>query len=465
MKTGVLYTNDDKIRGVNVTEEGKTFKVNEYFSDLEFLRKTKNPVIGLPFDKFITKTVKLPKLSKDELKNAIELQEQFIQGEEDHKQYMLNTTVLPQSSGYLLFIVAAYVPEEFKSLKSSVIVPAQLGLYAFANKEKLIDHKKSVMLVYVGFEYTHLIITNELTVVFMRTFTSKSDLNSEMRLSEQAVYLQSERCFLNIDEYIIFYNDGNIKKKLNVADGANVRWIDVLKYKHLGEEMIIPLGLSFYHYSAKLLAGWNIAKKPLSVVDSLRRSLYWLVPVLLLFLPVYYYADYYSDQTKIRALKNEIIQISGQAGNVDIISEKVREAKKILKDYAGPCLGYAKFDHLLSFIDNSRPMNLWLTNISGKIGGGIVVTGFAGSFFEINALINKLNDAEFIKNLNLNYSNASSAGKVNFQLTMELDSSYDFISEKAEKLKKIQDKSEIKHPEKIVTNDSNDMQKDETKTN
>jgi Tfp pilus assembly protein PilN len=427
LKTGVLYISDDDIQGVNVVEEGKKFKITDTFSDLKGLLNTKKPIIGLPFEKFITKTVKLPKLTKDELKNAVELQEQFILGESGYNQYLLNSTLIQQSNGYMLFIVAADVPEDLKKLKSSVIIPAQLGLYAYAYKEKLIDHKKSIMLVYAGSEYTHLLVISELNIVFMRTFTSKSDINSEIRLSEQAVYLQQERFFLAIDEYIVFSNNDNFKKKLNISDDAVVRWIDTSVYNQPEKELIIPLGLSFFQNSAKHLVGWNVAKKPLTTTESLKRSLYWIAPILLLFLPVYYYADYYNDQKIIGNIKSEIAQYSESANKVDMLAEKLRKIEDILLEYAGPCLAYAKFDYLLRTINSSRPKNLWLTNISGKVTGDIIITGFAGTFSEISFLINKLNESELIKNVNLNYSNASNAGKVNFQLTVRLNPNNEFV--------------------------------------
>jgi Tfp pilus assembly protein PilN len=454
LRTGVLYNNDDEIQGVNVVEEGKKGRIADTFSDLKALQNVKKPIIGLPFDKFITKTVKLPKLSKDELKNAVELQEQFILGEAGYNQYLLNSILLPQNNGYLLFIVAADVPEELKKLKSSVIVPAQLGLYAYAYKEKLLDHKKSVMLVSIGSEYTYLLVINDLNIVFMRTFTSKSDINSEIRLSEQAVYLQQERFFLTIDEYIIFSSDDIVKNKINISEDANVRWIDVSVYNQSGKESIIPLGLSFFHHAAKHLSGWNVAKKPLTTTESLKRSLYWIAPILLLFLPVYYYADYYNDQRAIGTIKSEIAQYADPVKRVDMLSEKLRTAESILKAYAGPCLAYAKFDNLLSTINKSRPKNLWLTNISGKVTGDIIITGFAGTFSEISSLINKLNESKLIGNINLNYSNASTAGKVNYQLTVKLTPSNDFVfddlQELAEKVKNVKSNMNLKNTRDAV---------------
>ena len=428
MKTGILYTDEENVLGVNVSEEGKKYKISDTFSDLK-LQNIKKPVIGLPFDKFIVKTVKLPKLSKDELKKAIELQEEFVLGEKGFSEYMLNSTVVPYKNGNMLFIVATYIPEIFQKIKSSIVVPVQIGLYAYAYREKLISNKKVLMLVYIGKEYTHLVVVNELNIVFMRTFTSKSDINSEIRLSEQAVYLQQERFFLNIDEYIIFAEDDTNKSKIEI-DNANIRRVDISKNYHDGHNLTIQIGLSFYSHSSKYLSGWNIAKKPLTTSESFRRSLFWVVPILLLFLPVYYYADYYNDQKRIAVLEDEIAQFSGPVAQVEKVSRKLRIVEDVIKKYGTPTLAYAKFKHLLKIINDSRPKNLWLTNISGKVTADTILTGFAQDFSEISSFIKDLNKSNFIKTVNLNYSNASNSGKINFQLTIRLNSNNNFILEK-----------------------------------
>ena len=214
MKTGFIYTNQDELLGVNVSEDGKAVKVNNsYYNNIE-LNSVKAPVVGYSFDMFITKTVKMPKLSKDELKKTVELQIEFLLGENAYSKYLINTKLISSSTGNTLFIVAGKIPEDAKKLRKSTILPSSLGMLSFAVKEKLINEKKSTMLIHAGADYTNLVVITDKEIVFMRTFSSQSDLNSEIRLSRQAVYLQAERCFIEIDEYVVFYLDDKIKKEL-----------------------------------------------------------------------------------------------------------------------------------------------------------------------------------------------------------------------------------------------------------
>ena len=427
MKTGVYYTKQDAILGVGIVEENKEYKIKNTFNAFKDLQNVKAPVIGFPFDHFIAKTVKLPKLGKDELKKTIELQVEFLLGEDAYTTYSVNTKLLPQSTGYILFIIAATIPEELSKIKKTVILPDSLGLYCYANNEKIIDPKKTIMLIYVNKESIHLIVVVEQSIAFIRTFSTKSDISSEIKLSEQAVYMQPERCFVKIDEYAVFYSDEAVKKEFPFVDEANVRWENISKYIVNGKNYFLSVGLALYDHSSKTLNYWNIAKKPPTTIESLKRSMFWLLPVLIVFLPLYYYGDYYKDQKQLNILQGEISQISEQVSDVDSLSRQVSNATTLLKAYAGPCLEYAKFYNILVLINKYRPDNLWLTNISGKVSGELVITGFSKNFSEISTFIKKLNTSEFIENLNLNYSNASSAGKVNFQMTIKLVDSYDFI--------------------------------------
>ena len=314
---------------------------------------------------------------------------------------------------------------------------------------------------FVGIEKTYLIVIQKLKIVFVRIFSSSGDLAAEIKLSEQAVYMQNERCFLDIQEYVIFTYDDSNKEKFEFATEKKVQWVDVAKYKdsdNQNDGLFLATGLGMYHSSCKALACWNVAKKPLTRQESFKRSVCWIVPILILFLPLYYYADYYRNQSIIRGIESEIGLMASQVSMVNTLSKELIRAKNVSDDYAGPCLEYAKFYEMLMMINENRPKNLWLSSIAGKIDKEIIVTGYAQDFADISTLIRKLDMSEFIESLNLNYSNESSLGKVSYQLTININSRNEFILGKKDDLGKLSSKQEA-DTDRMKKNKKNKMNK------
>ncbi|MCF7791060.1 MAG: PilN domain-containing protein [Victivallales bacterium] len=427
MKTGLLYNSNDTKIGVKVSEKGKKLNIESYFSDSKELLNVKKPVIGLPFEFFITKSVKIPKVSREELKKTEELQVKFLLGENAYNTHMINTEILEHGNSYILFIVAAEVPEEFQKVKNAVIVPGILGIFAFANKEKMFDSTETVMLIYITKDYTRLIVVNEGSIAFMRSFPAGSDINSEIKLSEQLVYRKPERSFFKIKKLIVFYTDEKIKKVINRKKTEEIIWHNVSDFIKNGQNCFLSYGLSLYDYSEKKISEWNVGEKPPSITDSLRRAMFWLVPVFIIFLPLYYYGDYYQDIKKIQTIEGEVKLLSKKTMELDSLIQKISKAENLISKYAEPLLRYAKLYNAVYLINKYRPDNLRLTNLTGKSDEEFTLTGYADNFSQISDLIKKLNTSKFFDTLNLNYSNTSSKNKVNFQMTMQLAPGFDFL--------------------------------------
>ena len=251
-----------------------------------------------------------------------------------------------------------------------------------------------------------------------------------------------------------------------------VKWRDISEYTIDEKDYFLPVGLSLYSHAENVLKYWNIAKKPPTTVESLRRSLFFLVPVFLIFLPVYYYADFYQDQQKIDNIENDINRYSAQLRKINVLTQRVAQMRSLMLEFAEPCLEYAKFYNVLSLINEYRAKELWLTNISGKVSGELVITGYSQNFKDISIFIKKLDSDKFVKRLNLNYSSAASSGKVSFQMTLHLTSDFvylfteddkDFdkkieknqniITGDAKKLKNNNDKNQILSPKAYAGNE------------
>ena len=429
MPIGILQK--EKATVIEVTESGSSVIVDKSYiaeSDID----CKNAIVGLPLDNFIIKNVYLPNISKKELQKAIELQLEF---NIPNHQTKYDTSYITKElrSGYLLLMVASKKTELNEKAKATV--PAPLGLYSFAIHHDLINKKENTLLIYINEENITSITVKGTEVVFMREYPLNiiKNIMQRIQLSSQAVYLQPDRRFIDIKKIIVLSTDEKNKTLIAKAVGQEkkVQWVDSSEYdnKETGN-LLLTAGLALFHNQYKAMSGWSISKKPPGKRESIKKILIFAIPILIIFLPLYYYAGYYAKSSNIKSIQTEINQISGQLGNFNKLGGQASKEKVYMKKIGNPILNFYRVNELFNIINSCRSNNLWLTSLSGRIDGMIVISGFAKSYSEITSFIKNLEASKFIKDSNLNYSNEASSQNVNFQMTFKLTKGYSFILEK-----------------------------------
>lgn len=432
---------------VEIKERGNSaFVEKSYIAEDDV--DNKGAVVGLSLEDFIIKNLYLPNVTKKELQNTIELQLEF--HVPNHlTEYDTSYIVKAHRSGYFLLILAAKKREYYK--KAKAVIPVPLGLYSFAMQRGIIDKTKNILIVYINEGHVTSITVQGTNLVFMREYPLDSieKIKQRIQLSSQAVYLQTDRHFIDIKKIVVLSADEKYKKLITeiTEKEQEVQWIDSTEYnsKELGN-LLLHVGLALFYKQAKMMSGWSISKKPPGVRESIKRILIFAIPILIVFLPFYYYAGYYAKNLKIKNLQSEIDQFSKQLGNIDKLGTEIARDKAYMNEVGNPSLNFARINKLFNVVDMCRSDNLWLSSLSGKIGGLIVISGFAQSYSEITSFIKNIEASKFIHDINLNYSNEASSQNVSFQMTFLLAKGYSFIlepdSKKKSKVKKI--KSEIK---------------------
>ena len=425
MPVGILQK--EKTTVVEIKESGDSVIVDKSFTAKDGT-DCKNAVVGLPLDSFIIKNLYLPNVSKKELQNTIDLQLEFYIP--NHlKEYDTSYLAESYSSGYLLTILASKKSEEID--KAKAVVPVPLGLYSFAAHQKLIGYKTNMLLIYVDGKKITSVTLEDGKPVFMREYPLETtETKQRIQLSSQAVFLQPVRHFIDIDKIVVFTTSESYSKLVVEAVGkeSEVQWFDTSEYdsKETGS-LFLPVGLALFHKQIKTMSGWSVSDKPPGTRESIKRILIFLVPLLIVFLPIYNYAEYYAISSKVKSIQAELDQFSVQLGNINELDLKVAREKAYMSTIGDPSLNLARINKLFNVIDTCRPDNLWLSSLSGKVNGLIVISGFAQSYSNITNFIKNLETFPFVQNTNLNYSNETSGEGVSFQMNFQLVEGYDFI--------------------------------------
>ena len=436
MSVGIIQK--EKMTVVEVKDSGGSVVIEKSYLQDNGNQDYKHAAIGLPLDNFIIKNLYLPNVTKKELLKTIELQLEFHVPNHEIDYYTSYITKTCKS-GYLLLIIAVKKTVDYK--KAKAIIPVPVGLFAFAVSHKLFDKNENALLVYISEGTVITVAVQNGELVFMREFLSESNekIKQRIQLSSQAVYLQHDRHFIDLNKIIVVCQDKSFKDIVAEAvdEKINVQWFDSSSFekKDIGN-LFLNAGVALFHPQNKAMSGWNVAKKPPGTRESLKRILIYAIPVLIIFLPIYYYAGYYSRNSEIKSIQARIDQYDLQLGNVDVISGKVAQGKAYIEAIGGPTLNFARIDKLFNVIDECRSDNLWVVSISGKLGGLFVVNGVANSYTDITNFIKNLEVSNFIDNINLNYSNEASGQNVNYQLTLRLSQDNSFILKPLTKEKK-----------------------------
>ena len=414
----------------------------------------KNAVIGLPLDSFIVKNIYLSNVSKKDLQKTIELQLEF--NIPNHlTEYDTSYIAKEYKSGYILLILASKKNEHNK--KAKAIVPAPLGLYSFALQKSLISKKENTLLLYLNEDGATSITVEGTKLVFMREYPLdrlKKKIKQLIQLSSQAVYLQTDRHFIDINKIIVLSKDEIYKNLITevLEDKTEVQWIDSSEYdnKDIGN-LLLHVGLALFQKQNRTMSGWSISKKPPGKRESIKRILFFVVPILIVFLPLYYFAGYYANNSKIENIQVEINQFSEQLGDVGNLGSKVAKEKAYMTAIGNPSLNFARVNMLFNEINKCRSNNLWLSSVSGKIDGLIIINGFAQTYSDITSFIKNVEASKFIQNTNLNYSNEASGKSVSFQMSFHISKDFSFVFDdgssdeaKVKKEGKTSDKKTIK---------------------
>ena len=330
MAIGILQ--EEKNILVEIKEDNGSVVIDRTYI-MESSSGCRDSVIGLPLENFIIKNLYLPNVTKKELPEAIELQMEF--NIPNYKtDYDTNYVIKPFKAGYILHIVAAKKDSYDKKVKA--VIPALLGVYAFAAHMKLFSEDSNTLLLYIDKKHCSFLTLKGDDVVFMRNAPREQiqHISSMIRLSSQAVFSQVEREFIDINKIIVFSEDSKDKDLVSNAltDAREVDWIDISKYRSEKEEignLFLPVGLALFDKQNKIISGWSVSRKPPGLRQSLKRVLFLIVPILIIFLPLYNYAQYYSKTSKVKAIEERINKFSVKLGGVDELGDKIAREKKL----------------------------------------------------------------------------------------------------------------------------------------
>lgn len=418
---GIFMEND-----VTTIVDGKV-KKNDFIALQAFEQVGKDfsaqgAIIGFPLKEFFIKNISLPSIEKKQLSNTIRLQKDFHLPYETSNAYVGHQFSLNQNELRLLIVSA--LKKDIQ--KPKAVFPAPIALYSLAMSEEMLEPGiKSILIFINGNEVNTLTVDGE-EIVFMRSFPKDDRFLSDLKISAQSVYLQSERSLVEIDRVILFDDSEAFIEEIKSVFPADIRVVRVARLlsgavnREDASKMIIPAGLALSERYLKKLKGWNVYQKETSYEKLVLKSLAIGIPLLLLFLPAFFYLDNLSNKKKLIEIKEEIDTIRPAYSKVMDLEGEVTAMEEFLASSGQDMASPEAWFKTIESISNSRPYELWFTNISGKTYGTLLLSGKAQSYDLITEYMKNLESKPFVDDVNLLFSQESREKGVVFQISLTM---------------------------------------------
>lgn len=430
MPAGILIKGS-MARGVEVTVAGKRFEVKRTFEATPESVDTSKSVVGFPVSHFFIKSLLIPfaALGKKEIENAVKMQTAFHLPYEEASAFVRQQVKeLSRNHGVLI----AALPRK-RLNRPCAVLPDALGLYALAFLQELLAPGKKVLLVHVDQGEVTTVAVEGYAIVFMRQFPEE-ELLTELRLSTQSVYLKEERSFLEPESVLLFNEDEGVVERLQgIYAGVvtQLRPSDLLQgniKKGSEAAFLISAGLAlcgallgFFHPQRKTIGDWNVFGNEFHVRQRLQKGLLWSLPLWPLFLALYLYADLHSHTSRLAGIQGRMHALAGKySAAVDLERELVAK-EEFFKTFGPVMQSPEAWFHLLDLLSKSRPPGVYLTGISGKTAGTVLVSGKAPAYRDVTDYMTELDASGGFGDLMLVYTTQGTEDdEADFQLSFRM---------------------------------------------
>lgn len=430
MPTGILIKGSIA-RGAEVMVTGKTFQVKRTFEGAPESVDTSKSIVGFPVSQFFIKSVLIPfsALGKKELENAIKMQTAFhLPYEESSAFVRQQVKELSRNHGVLI----AALPQKRLS-RPCAVLPDALGLYALAFMQEMLAPDKKVLLIHVDQGEVTTVAVEGYAIVFMRQFPEEAFL-TELRLSTQSVYLKEERSFLE-PESVVLFNEG--ESAAEQLKGIYAGVVTQLRPSNLlqgnikkGSEaaFLIPAGLALcgallglFHSQRKNIGVWNVFGNEFHFRQRIQKGLLWSLPLWPLFLALYLYADLHSHTSRLAGVQGRIRALSGKYGAAVNLERELVAKEEFFKTFGPVMQSPEAWFHLLDLLSKSRPPGVYLTGISGKTAGTVLVSGKAPTYRDVTDYMTGLGTSGGFDDLMLVYTTqGTDDDEADFQLSFRM---------------------------------------------
>lgn len=423
---GGMFVKDGCVTGVELAVSKRSFTIRQTFEGTN-PGAIKNAVVGLPVNQFFIKNISLPgALNKKELIDAVNVQIKY------HLPYAESTAftnhhLKSHSRSHSLLITATPQAHYNKPL---AVVPETLALYSLAHFRGLLAPGRKCLILYTHEDEAFSVMVNGYEIVFMRHFF-RDDLPGELLLCAQAVYLQEERTLLEIDRVILFTEtsaDETALKGVTAAEILIVKPSEILGgniTKGSEDQFLIPAGLAlcgqlfrpFFNSHLKHVRVWNVSPGEIQYRKALAKAVRFTLPVWPLFLTAYFYAELLAYDSRLAGLKGRITALTPRYKEALLLDKEAAMLDEFLKSTGEDLKTPGKWYEKLQLLSSSRPSGLWLTGISGKSAGTVLVSGKSPSYPLVSDYMKKLSASGNFQNLNLIFTQGSDEKAVDFQLS------------------------------------------------
>lgn len=430
MPTGI-YIKDGRSRGVEINVSGKSFRIKQTFEGKTGEVSVKKSVVGLPADDFFIKNVTIPSstLNKKELFNAVKMQVDF------HLPYDRATAFVSHHLRKLqknhTLLITSTPRRDFN--KPSAVIPDALALYSLAMMKDLLAPGRKSLIVYSDGAEVLTVMADGHEIVFMRFFPDDEDIVSELRLAAQAVYLREERSLIEVDRVIIFSETGPLPEKIKAVFSCEtviVKPSEILSgniAKGSENRFLIPAGLALCRpllgsvgSVKKGLRGWNVYQGEIQYQKYIIRGLIYTLPLWPLFITAYFYADVLTHNSRLEGIKGRINALMPAYKEAVALEKEVALMEDFLKTSGEDMKSPETWFEIMNNLNLSRPVGLWLTGISGKTGGTVLVSGKAPAYAQVTEYMSKLSSISRLHDLTLIFTQGSDKG-VDFQISFKTE--------------------------------------------
>lgn len=427
MPAGILIK-DGKARGVELTVSGKSFQIKQTFEGKPGEVSVKKGVVGLPAADFFIKSITIPSaaLNKKELSNAVKMQGDF------HLPYDRATAFVGHHLRKLqknhTLLITATPRRDFN--KPSAIIPDALALYSLAMMRDLLAPGRKSLMVYSDNGEVLTVMADGPEVVFMRFFPDEDDISSELKLSAQAVYLREERSLLEVDRVIVFSEAGPLPEKVKSSFNCEIVVVkpsEILSgniAKGSENRFLIPAGLALcaplLRPVKKDLRGWNVYQGEIQYKKYIIRGLTYTLPLWPLFVTAYFYADVLMHNSRLEGLKGRINALRPAYKEAVALEKDVALMEDFLKTSGEDMKSPETWFEIMNTLNSGRPVGLWLTGLSGKTGGTVLVSGKAPAYAQVTEYMSKLSSAGRLHDLTLIFTQGTDKG-VDFQISFKME--------------------------------------------
>ena len=412
MAVGLRMIGNDK-SWVEAAFRGSRLQVKFVDEGVMSRKRLDRAVLGLPLFSFEIEGRSLPEMSKGALDKVLKLQ----RAHAGTGVHVSQRAVKDRKGWKVLQVLTSEVPET----KARGIVPEPLALFALAEQASLLEEGKRTLVISGWKEEVQTLMLDGRDVVFMRTLKQPGHRLGTLRLSSQAVYLQDERQFLDVDRIYLL---GDCETQLHAISQVfagqacpPVITCGSSKMTYHGDP--IALGLALLDLRDPAVRGWNVARNSTQGGASLKRLVTITLPLLFLVLIANSVAEYRMRESELAGITGKLAALEPRFQQQGIMERNVTKVQELLNDSGAEYLSPEAWFDTFEALGELRPDGLKVSSIAGKTYDAVIVNGYAEQYEEVSRFLSDLEQDERFENATLVHTNTRS-GNVTFQLRLKM---------------------------------------------